>query len=286
MSAETPHLDAASQPLRVCAFESRRGNDIRSLIERQGGIATIAPSMREIALDENSQAFTFADALLQDRFAVVVFLTGVGARGLLEVLETRHSREALFAALAKTTVIVRGPKPAAVLREWQVKFAHQVREPNTWRELLELFDTQVPIAGQRIAIQEYGQPNPELYAGLKDRGAEVTAVPVYRWDLPEDKAPLEAAIRRTIAGEFDILMWTSSFQLTSVLTVAESLGLQPEWRDAARRCVIASIGPTATEHLIAEGLPPDLEPSHPKMGHLVREALERGAILLAQKRAV
>ena len=286
MSAQPPHLDAASPPLRVCAFESRRGDDMRSLIERQGGIATIAPSMREIALDENPQAFAFAEALLLDQFAVVVFLTGVGARGLLEVLETRHAREAVFAALAKTTVIVRGPKPAAVLREWQVKFAHQVREPNTWRELLELFDTQVPIAGQRVAIQEYGQPNPELYAGLRERGAEVTAVPVYRWDLPEDRAPLEAAIHSTIAGEIDILMWTSSFQLTSVLTVVESLGLQAEWRDAARRCVIASIGPTATEHLIAEGLPPDLEPSHPKMGHLVREALERGAALIAQKRAV
>lgn len=284
MSEVPLHPDPASPRLRVCAFESRRGDDIRSLIERQGGTATVAPSMREIALDENPQAFAFAEELLQDRFAVVVFLTGVGARGLLEVLETRYSREQIFAALAKTTVIVRGPKPAAVLREWQVKFAHQVREPNTWRELLELLDTQVPVEGQGIAIQEYGQPNPELYAGLKERQAEVTAVPVYRWDLPEDTRPLEAAIRSTIAGEFDILMWTSSFQLTSVLTVAESLGLQAEWRAAARRCVVASIGPTATEHLVAEGLPPDLEPSHPKMGHLVREALERGASIIAQKR--
>ena len=277
--------DPAPHPLRVCAFESRRGDDMRSLIERQGGVATIAPSMREIALDENPQAFAFAEDLLQDRFSVVVFLTGVGARGLLEVLETRYPRETLFASLAKTTLIVRGPKPAAVLREWQLKFDHQVREPNTWRELLELLDTQVPVAGKRIAIQEYGQPNPELYAGLKERQAEVTAVPVYRWDLPADTGPLQAAIHSTIDGVFDVLMWTSSFQLTSVLTVAESLGLQAEWRAAARHCVIASIGPTATEHLVAEGLTPDLEPSHPKMGHLVREALERGDALLTKKRA-
>src|SRR5688572_9707230 len=122
-------------PLRVCAFESRRGEDIRSLIERQGGIATVAPSMREIPLEQNSQAFAFAEDLLQGRFEIVVFLTGVGAKGLLEVLETRYSRESLFAALARTTLIVRGPKPAAVMREWQLKFDHQVREPNTWREL-------------------------------------------------------------------------------------------------------------------------------------------------------
>lgn len=274
---------AGISPLRVCAFESRRADDIRSLIERHGGQATIAPSMREIPLDQNSHAFSFAEDLLQGRFEIVVFLTGVGARGLLEVLETRHSRESLFAALATTTLIVRGPKPAAVMREWQVKFDYQVREPNTWRELLELFDTQVPVAGKRVAIQEYGVPNPELYEGLKTRGATVTAVPVYRWDLPEDTGPLQAAIQGTIAGEFDILMWTSSFQLTSVLTVAESLGLKAEWLAAARNCVVASIGPTATEHLIAEGLPPDLEPEHPKMGHLVRETLEKAPEILAGK---
>lgn len=271
------------QQLRVCAFESRRGEDIRSLIERQGGIATVAPSMREIPLDQNTHAFEFADALLRDEFDVVVFLTGVGAKGLLEVLETRYARDALFAALARTTLIVRGPKPAAVMREWQVKFDHQVREPNTWRELLELFDAHIPVSGKQVAIQEYGIPNAELYAGLKERGAAVMAVPVYRWDVPADTGPLQAAIRGTIAGEFDILMWTSSFQLTSVLSVADSMGLKAEWLAAARKCVTASIGPTATEHLTAEGLPPDLEPEHPKMGHLVRESLERGAAILQAK---
>lgn len=242
--------------------------------------------MREIPLEQNRQAFSFAEELLQARFDIVVFLTGVGAKGLLEVLETRYSRDSLFAALGQTTLIVRGPKPAAVLREWQVKFDYQVREPNTWRELLELFDAQVPVVGRRLAIQEYGQPNPELYAGLRERQAAVTAVPVYRWDLPIDTQPLQAAIRGTIAGEFDILMWTSSFQLTSVLTVAKSMGLQAEWLNAARKCVVASIGPTATEHLIASGLPPDLEPEHPKMGHLVREGLERGRELLQSKQPI
>lgn len=273
-----------SSPLRVCAFESRRAADIRSLIDRQGGVTTNAPSMREIPLEQNPQAFQFADDLLLGRFDVVIFLTGVGARGLLEVLETRHSRNDLFAALNKTVVILRGPKPAAVFREWQLKFDYQVREPNTWRELLELVDSEIPVDGKRIAIQEYGLPSTELAAGLCDRGAEVVSVPVYRWDLPEDTAPLQAAIRGTIAGEFDILMWTSSFQVTAVLTIAESLGLKQAWLDAAKKCVIASVGPAATENLIAQGLAPDLEPEHPKMGHLVKAALEQGRDLLQRKR--
>lgn len=234
---------STSPPLRVCAFESRRADDIRSLIERQGGIAINAPSMREIPLEQNPQSFEFAESLLQGRFDVLIFLTGVGARGLLEVLETRHPRQELFAAIEKSTVILRGPKPAAVFREWNLKFDFQVREPNTWRELLELVDMQIPVEGKRIAIQEYGLPSLDLAAGLRSRGAEVVSVPVYRWDVPEDTEPLKSAIFGTIAGDFDVLMWTSSFQLTAVLTVAETLGLQEDWLRAARKCVIASVGP-------------------------------------------
>lgn len=274
------------QPLRVCAFESRRADDIRSLIDRQGGVTTNAPSMREIPLEQNPLAFQFADQLLKGQFDVVIFLTGVGARGLMEVLETRYSRADLFAALAKTTIILRGPKPAGVFREWQLKFDYQVREPNTWRELLELVDAKVPVQEKRIAIQEYGLPSVDLEAGLKSRGAEVVSVPVYRWDVPEDRLPLQSAIRGTIAGDFDILMWTSSFQLTAVLQVADSMGLKQAWLDAAMKCAIASVGPAATENLVAHGLVPDIEPEHPKMGHLAKAALEQGRQVLAKKRAI
>lgn len=272
-----------SVPLRVCAWESRRGEDMRSLIQRQGGLPTIAPSMREIPLEENPVALEFAGKLLAGQIDVMLFLTGVGARGLLDVLETRHTREAVFAAWDKTTNLVRGPKPAAVLREWKVRIDHQVREPNTWREVLEAIDQSWPVRGKQVAVQEYGKPSPELYAGLTERGAEIHAVPVYRWTLPIDIAPLQAAIRQTIAGDFDVLLWTSAFQLNNVLSVAESLGLHDEWLAAALRCVIGSIGPTATENLTQFGLVPDLEPSHPKMGHLVKETLAAAPEILARK---
>ncbi len=79
-------------------------------------------------------------------------------------------------------------------------------------------------------------------------------------------------------------MFTSAYQLTSVLEVADRLGVRDAWLAAANRCVIASIGPTASETLREEGLTPDLEPSHPKMGHLVKETCEAARELLAAKR--
>jgi uroporphyrinogen-III synthase len=270
--------------LRICAFESRKGSEMRALVERQGGTVTIAPSMREVPLADNPEAFAFAERLFGGTIDIVVLLTGVGTRALAEVLESKYSRDDFLAALQKCTTIVRGPKPAAVLREWKVRIDHQVPEPNTWRDLVAMLDAKVPVAGKRVAIQEYGQPNPELYEALDRRQSEVIRVPVYRWALPEETGPLEAAIRGTIAGEFDILMFTSAQQLRNVLAVAESAGARDEWHSAARKCVIASIGPTASETIRQEGLPVDIEPEHPKMGHLVQTAAQNALAVLRMKR--
>ena len=144
----------------------------------------------------------------------------------------------------------------------------------------------LPLENRRIAVQEYGLPSGELYREFESRGATVLPVPVYRWALPMDIEPLKASIRQTIAGEHDVLMFTSAQQLTNVLTVADQIDLRSDWlREANSRCVIASIGPTATEALKSGGLRVDLEPSHPNMGTLVKEVFDfeipRSAIRLS-----
>ncbi len=83
---------------------------------------------------------------------------------LVEVAETRFDRDALLDAMRRTTVAVRGPKPVAVLREWSVPIAIRAAEPNTWRELVEALASAGAIDGKRIAVQEYGRANSELYA--------------------------------------------------------------------------------------------------------------------------
>jgi uroporphyrinogen-III synthase len=249
---------------------------MKSLIERQGGLATIAPSMREIPLDDNPAAFAFAEELLAGKIDVTLFMTGVGATALLESLETRFSRADLFEALEKTTIVVRGPKPTVVLRGWGVRIDHRAPEPNTWREVVGVFDASIPLKDRRVAVQEYGLPSVEMYHEFEARGATVLPVPVYRWALPIDTQPLKAAIQQTINGEHDVVMFTSAQQLSNVLQIAEEIGLRTEWLQSVNdRCLIASIGPTCTEALKAGGLRVDLEPSHPNMGSLVKEAIEQ-----------
>ncbi len=272
-------------PLRVCSFESRRGAEMRSLLERYGYEATIAPSMREVPLDEHAAVFQFVDELRADRIGIVVFMTGVGARALLAAVETRYPKDEFFRMLDGVTVVVRGPKPVAVLREWGIRIDHRAPEPNTWRELVRTLDEFVPLSGKTIAVQEYGVPNADFYAALSERGAKILSVPVYRWEFPDDPEPLRTAVQETIAGKFDVLMLTSANQLHNVIKMADAEGVRDEWLAAASKCVIASIGPTASETIQSYGLPVDIEPAHGKMGTLVRETSERAPMILTSKPA-
>lgn len=272
--------------LRVAAFESRRADDTKRLLEREGAVAHVSPSMREVPLEDDHDAVEFARKLVAGDFDAVIFLTGVGVRHLVKAVEGQVDRDEFTRALSDATTIARGPKPVSALRELGVRPTYTVGEPNTWRDLLALVDAKMSPAGKRVAVQEYGLPNPHLTSGLEARGAEVTCVRVYAWDLPEDTGPLEANVRRICDGEIDVALFTSSYQIINLLQVAGRLQLEQDLRRGLRRVVVGSIGPTTSETLREQGLPIDFEPQHPKLGHLISTAAKRGRELSERKQRV
>jgi uroporphyrinogen-III synthase len=194
--------------------------------------------------------------------------------------------EQITSALTRTTLLVRGPKPKAVLREFGLTPAIEVPEPNTWRDILDTLDREKPVDGLRIAVQEYGVTNAELIEGLQRRGAQVTRMPVYRWTLPDDPAPLQRVLEAILANRVDVLLITNAVQIDHALQVLAQPSRQDWFRTSLSKLMVASIGPTATERLRRYGLPVDFEPSHPKMGILVKESAERANDILQHKRAV
>ena len=259
-----------------------------SLVTTYGGVPVSAPSMREVALESNTQVLAFADGLERGDVDLVILLTGVGTRALVAAVEkVRGTRDSFIDALRRTRIVARGPKPVSALREVQVPVWLTAPEPNTWREVLSVLDSrksELSLDGLRVAVQEYGVSNPDLLDGLRERGAVVTAVPVYQWALPEDQEPLRAACRTLADRGIDVALFTTATQVVHLLYVAESMGLREAVAAGLRHAVVASIGPTTSEELREQGTVPDFEPSHPKMGFLVREASEGAAELLRTKR--
>lgn len=262
----------------VLAFESRRAPEIAKLIENYGGRALVAPANKEVPADSSADVSRFASALLDSRIGLVLFLTGVGTRALARAIEPFCSREQFVEALSRISVLARGPKPVAALKELGVPITWTVPEPNTWREILQLLDTNnVPLKGRTVAVQEHGIPSPQLIEGLRQRGAETLTVHVYNWALPDDLAPLKNAIAALQNDRVDVVLFTSAVQVHHLIQVAEQLNARHGLVVSLGRCRVASIGPVTSEALTEYGIPVHFEPTHPKMGFLVKEAAERSA---------
>lgn len=271
--------------LTVAAFESRMAAEMTRLIERHGGRPLVAPSLREIPFEDNSAALRFGEQLMREGFDVLVLMTGAGTTALFEVLETRHTKSELAAALKHTVLIARGPKPVAALKSLGFQPTLTVPEPNTWMDVVSTLDAHRPVNGLRVAVQEYGVSNRDVLEALKQRGAQVTPVPIYRWALPEDTAPMKEALRQILAGQVQVVLITNAAQFDHLIQLAEQEGETAMFKQACGRLVLASIGPTASERIRSHGLIVDFEPSHGKMGILVKETSEQALGLLATKRA-
>src|SRR5262245_262849 len=219
--------------LRVLTLESRRGSEMATLVANYGGQPISAPALREVPLESNTQALAFVDALVDNEFDLVILLTGVGTRALLDIVDRTRDRQAFIDALSRVRIAARGPKPVAVLRELGISPWVTAPEPNTWRELLAALDAKGqthPLVGTPVAVQEYGVVNSQLLDGLKARGAQVTSVPVYRWALPLDVEPLRAAAKAVAEGAVEVALFTTATQVVHLLKVASDIGLEEEVR--------------------------------------------------------
>ena len=263
--------------LRVLSFESRMGVEMARLIQRHNGHPLVVSALREIPipLQDNSAVFRFGVKLILNQLDILILMTGVGTKALLEILQTRYPLAEIIDALKKTIIVTRGPKPLAILKTLGVEANITVPEPNTWHDVIATLDYYRPVQGLKIAIQEYGVSKPDMIQDLQKRGADVFSVPVYRWALPEDTAPLHSAITEVVNDRIDAMVITNAAQVDHVMQLAEQDQKTELFRESCKKIVVASIGPTASEGLKHYDLPVDFEPSHPKMGVLVKELSER-----------
>lgn len=281
------HLPKDFHGLRVLSFESRMAKEMTRLIERHGGLPLVVPALREIPipLQDNGAVFRLGVKLILQHIDILILMTGVGTKALFDILQTRYPIGELIEALRKTIVVTRGPKPLAALKAIGLEANLTVPEPNTWQDVIATLDYYRPVQGLKIAVQEYGTSNPHMIEDLTKRGAEVFPVPIYRWAMPEDTAPLKSAIAEVLDGTIDVLLITNAAQIDHAMQLVEQEGKTKLFKDACKKLVLASIGPTASERLTHYDLQVDFEPSHPKMGVLVKELSDRVHALWQPKRS-
>ncbi len=270
--------------MTIAAFETRMATELARLIERHGGRPLVTAALREISLEDNSATQEFGVRLMNGCVDLLILMTGVGTTTIFDLLKTRYPWSSIVAALEGTVVIARGPKPVAALKAAGLQATLTVPEPNTWHDIMRTLDEHRPVKGLRVVLQEYGVSNPDLLNALEQRGAEVFPVPIYKWALPEDLAPIRHALDEIMAGRVQVVLITNAAQVDHVMQVLERDGKVLPFQAALKKTVVASIGPTASERLRHYSWPIDFEPSHPKMGVLVKEVSEQASSILDRRR--
>jgi uroporphyrinogen-III synthase len=253
---------------RIAVLESRFGEHLAALLEKQGAIAFRAPALAEEPdLDPEAIRQLIAQWAAHP-VKLAIFQTGVGTRALFEAVDRLDLAEELLGLLAACVVVVRGPKPTAVLRSRAVRIDISAEEPYTTIEVLAAI-RGVGLSGERVLVQRYGETNLGLVEGLGARGAKVIEVPTYRWALPQDIGPLVRLIEAMERREIDAAVFTSASQVRNLFTVAEQRSGVDRLRRNLNAMLIASIGPVCSDALETAGVHVTLEASPPKLGPLV-----------------
>jgi uroporphyrinogen-III synthase len=252
----------------IALLESRFGEHLAQLVEKQGGIPFCAPALSEIP-DVDPEAIRQLIGEWTARPAkAVIFQTGVGARALFETTDALGLSERFLGLLAACVVVVRGPKPTAVLRSRGVRIDYSAAEPYTTTEVLKAIEG-IGFAGERVVVQRYGETNTALEEALQQRGATVIEIPTYRWALPNDTAPIERLIDALDRHEIDAVVFTSASQVYNLFSVSRRSGRTESLRKALNVAFVASIGPVCSSALASVGVHVSLEPRPPKLGPLV-----------------
>ena len=257
------------QDLTIAILEHRLTREFSTLLERFGASVYACPLLEERPVENREELEDFVRQLAAGKFDVMIFLTGVGARFLVSAAESIGLKEEFLQGLNKMTVVVRGPKPVAALRQFGVRVDVIPENPTTEGviEALRIRDLQ----GRRVGIQLYGTPNPQLVSALEGKGAAVTPVQVYAYGAAADPKAVQALITKILNGEVRAIAFTSAPQVRMLFDFAQQLGQSEALANKLRTSVvIASIGEVTGRALAEQGLVAKIVPSQSKMGVLAQ----------------
>lgn len=260
---------------------ARRADELAALLERKGATVLQAPAIRIVPLPDDAELLAATRRLVTEPVDVVVATTGIGFRGWVEAAEGWGLGARLLDHLSRTRLMARGPKAKGAVRAAGLTEAWSPDSESN-AELLEHL-LRSGVDGQRIAVQLHGEPLPHFVRTLRDAGADVVEVPVYRWTGPADPAPLHRLLDAVLARQVDALTFTSAPAAASVLRLARDTGRLAALVDALRTDILVlGVGSITAGPLLDVGVPV-VQPARARIGAMAREltlALPQRAVRL------
>jgi uroporphyrinogen-III synthase len=242
----------------IALAEGRQLEELAGMFEADGATVIRCPLVSIHDAPDPALVHAWLRELTAGQFQYVVLLTGEGLRRLLTCAEGAGMRQEVIAALGRTQLVTRGPKPVRALKEIGLAPTKVAGAPTTEGVIAALREER--LHGQTVGVQLYSESNPPLTQFLEQAGATVRAVQPYVYAPASDADQVARLIDRMAAGEIDVLAFTSSPQVDRLYEVARERGLDMELEEAMQRTKIASVGPIIADNLRARGAKVDICP--------------------------
>lgn len=261
----------------IALAESRQLEELAQMLENEGALTLRCPMLSILDAPDTAPVLAWLHELCADRFAYVVLMTGEALRRLLGFAERDGSRETCIAALARTKIITRGPKPGKVLKEIGLTPTRMAPAPTT-EGVIAAMQGQ-PLQGLTVGVTLYGDPNPVLEQFLSSAGAHVHTVMPYIYAPAAEDDRVADLIVRLDSGTVDVMLFTSSPQVDRLYEVAERRGLNEALHNGLARTRIAAVGPVLAEHLRQRGARVDI---CPEQGFVMKNVVQHIKRTLAE----
>ena len=255
----------------------RRAAEFVALLARHGAIPVHAPTIRIVHLLGDDQLLSATRSLIDRPADILVVTTGFGFRGWVDAAHAWGLTDELYATLHTMRIVARGPKALGAVRQAGLHEQWSARSESSAEVVDRLADEAA--RGARIAVQLHGagselEPNADVCRPLAAAGADVVAIPVYRWQPPDDLRPMDRLIRTVLDGGLDAVAFTSAPAAVSLVNRAKTLAVLPDLNDAlGRDTLVACVGPVTAAPLQRLGVPTVL-PTRNRLGALARLLLE------------
>jgi uroporphyrinogen-III synthase len=241
--------------LRIGLTGTRKAQETADYVRRLGGIPIVAPALDTTASGgDGVDPVAALGELIGSDTALVIFLTGVGARALLRLSESVGRAAELREALERAKVVARGPKALGALKGAKVRVDWMPNEATV--EAIVAGLDQFDVAGRTVAIQWSGFVDDQLRAELRHRARSVVELDLYRHIAPANEAPVLDLIDAIRDGRVDFLTFTSAIAVREFFALVERHGRDDDLLTALRRgsTVPVAVGPVTGNALADAGV--------------------------------
>lgn len=259
MTVTVNELSTGERRARVALPETRQLDVLAAMLERRGVDVVRCPLVAIRDSSDEAAIVSWLQRLIAGEMDLLVCYTGEGIRRLTGFAERARLKDAFVAALGKTALMTRGPKPARALRELGIKPEYPALAPTTPGVIETL--AGIDLNGKTVGVQLYGaEPLPALMAALAAQGATADCVAPYVYASESDDAAIEALIGQIERREIDAVAFTSKAQVERLTEVAKRRFSVARLKEALGSTVVAAVGPVVAAELEALGVAVDVVP--------------------------